>query len=156
MSNVIQLSATYDWKPVVTESGKPFEYPGSLGGRVKGEFVRPALYRWRIQDSGKLAAVAIAECENLARTAALFNEPTAPQIINRLKSVLSEHVFRGNEIFLDALTLESLEIGGKSLGSEPLRDTGIRKLLETLLIREAQQAGIRLLSTAQEKPTLPF
>ena len=156
MSSKLSLSATYDWKPVLTSAGKEFEYPGSLGTNLRGEYSHPALYRWRIQDSGKLVAVAISETDNLARTAALFNEPSAPQAINRLKSVLSEHVFRGNEIHLDLIALASFEIGGKSLGAQSLRDSDIRKLLETLLLHDAKQSGIRLLSTAQEKPTLPF
>src|SRR5687768_18520529 len=118
MSSKLALSAAYDWKPVLTSAGKEFEYPGSLGTNLRGEYSHPALYRWRIQDAGKLTAVAIAETDNLARTAALFNEPSAPPAINRLKSVLSEHVFRGNEIHLDFMALESFEIGGRSLGAE--------------------------------------
>jgi len=156
MSSKLELNAAYDWKPVLTQAGKEFEYPGSLGTNLRGEYSHPALYRWRIQDDGKLEAVAIAETDNLARTVALFNEPTAPPAVNRLKSVLSEHVFRGNEIRLDVMALESFDIGGKSLSAESLSDTDIRKLLETLILHEAKRSGIRLLSAAQGKPTLPF
>src|SRR5688572_18706898 len=73
MSSMLSVSAAYDWKPVLTNVGKEFEYPGSLGTNLRGEYSHPALYRWRIQDAGRLAAVAIAETDNLARTAALFN-----------------------------------------------------------------------------------
>ena len=156
MSQTLQLNAVYDWSPVITESGKEFVYPTSLGNRVRGEYNRAAIYRWRIEDSGKISAVAIAECENLARTVALFNEPTAPQAINKLKSVLSEHVFRGSDITLDALNLTGFQFGGKEKGADALKETDLRKLLETLLIHDARQSGIRLLSTANEKPTLPF
>jgi hypothetical protein len=152
----IELQAEYDWSPVMTESGKEFVYPTSLGNRVRGEYNRPAIYRWRIEDGGKISAAAIAECENLARTVALFNEPTAPQAINKLKSVLSEHVFRGSDIGLDVLNLSAFEFGGKDKGADALKESDLRKLLETLLIHDARLSGIRLLSTAQEKPTLPF
>ena len=156
MSNSLQLSATYDWTPVITEAGKPLEYPGSLGSRVRGEYNRPTLYRWRVEDGGNLSAVAISECENLARTVALFNEPSPPQAINRMKSVLSEHVFRGSEIAMDVLVLSQFTFGGKDLGADALKQPDLRKLIETLLIHDARHSGIRLLSTAQEKPTLPF
>ena len=152
----IELHAEYDWSPVITESGKEFVYPTSLGNRLRGEYNRPAIYRWRIVDGGKISAAAIAECDNLARTVALFNEPTAPQGINKLKSVLSEHVFRGNDIGLDVLSLTAFVFGGKDRGADALRESDLRKLLETLLIHDARQSGIRLLSTAKEKPTLPF
>ena len=152
----LEFSAEYDWAPIITESGKQFDYPHSLGSRVKAEYNRPGIYRWRVLDSGKLSAVTIAEADNLTRAIAQFNEPAAPPLINRVKSVLSEHVFRGSEIYMDALVLKTVKIGGETLGPDSAREQDIRKLLEILLIREALKSGTRLLSTVQAKPSLGF
>ncbi len=147
MSEKISLQAEFDWTPVLDDSGEPYEYPGSMGFRIRADWERPALYRWRILREERVEAVAYGETDNLARTLAQFlNSAAPPPPIARVKSALSEQTLRGGRIYLDAMVPASLEIGGRSLGANSLSDANTRRILEQVLLYEARKSGIRLLN----------
>ena len=61
-----------------------------------------------------------------------------------------------NDISLDVLILSTFQFGGKDKGPAALKEPDLRKLIETLVIHDTRQSGVHLLSTTNEKPTLPF
>ena len=142
----LTLSLEYAWTPVLDDNDQPYTFPSPLGFQIRGEWAKPAVYRWTIKIGDKIDSVHIGEADDLSRRIYQYLNPGAAQQANaRVKSALAQQALRGGIVTLDALTITTGSINNHTLGKDALRDTGVRRSIESLLTLEARKSGIRTL-----------
>ena len=142
----LTLNLEYAWTPVLDDNDQPYTFPSPLGFRIRGEWARPAVYRWAIKIGNKIDSVHIGEADDLSRRIYQYLNPGAAQQANaKVKSALAQQALRGGVVTLDALTVTNGSLNNQPLGKDALREHSVRRAIESLLTLEARKSGIKTL-----------
>jgi hypothetical protein len=154
-SGELSLRFRYAWEPVLDDGGRPLVYPGKLGAEASGRLEGPAIYRWVLKDGDEVTAAHIGSTGNLSRRLYQYQNPSDPRSDQaRVKRALTQEALFGGEAFLEALRLDSLQLGERNAAPGDLRDPAVRSAVERLLAWETKRCGIKTLGEETQQPRL--
>lgn len=118
----LNLELEYGWEKT------DFVYPNKYLGHNY-----PAIYTWVLFSNSGEKSYYLGETENLSRRIYHYMNPGPSQTTNiRLKKEMN----KSKKVILYVLNMNTLQINGKALSKEDLKDKYIRKGIESLLIKE--------------------
>ncbi len=130
------LEITHRWADVQSAQGYNYLYPTVASPYMKGQYCRPAVYRWMVWTPGYgIHAYYVGETENLVRRIQHCLRPGNTQATNlRLKAYFDEAVNQKQQVELQTLVFEPFQVNKVNFSMELLGHTHIRRFLENLVL----------------------
>jgi hypothetical protein len=146
------LNFQHRWEAVESRPETSHFFPEAVTRHVTANYSLPAVHRWALLDTeGQLVAVYFGETENLARRIQQYLNPGRGQQTNiRLKVLFEGELRKGLSIQLHYLTFQPFSVCGQQFSFHDLRQSYVRRFLESLVLALEREHGPQILNRTIE------
>ena len=146
---MLKIHIDFEWKLIFFDKSIPYNFPDRISKFMKQNYKIPAVYRWIVEENGKIKSMYIGEAEELCpRRVYSFLNPGPSQSTNfRLKIMFNNEISNGKKVLLEKLHFSEFMFDDKIIKYNELKKKQIRIFLESLLIVHYTNKKFKILNS---------